>query len=452
VRLQDIQKRWPKLDSADISKDFPREIELSNQFGEHSTLVLPKPLTVIFGLNGTGKTRLLSSLSDSMDGSPIVSMYALANYLLHDFGKRDDIDDLRDENGPLSDDKVMSAAVGDLVRRDYESITWHVVSIVDSPFLDVVGEDVVPIFSARHKGIDYDFRNMGLGELSAHLLMWILSYGKDTQKPALLLDEPEAFLPPPSRTVLLAHLLETCITGGRPLVIASHSMELIQPALDANAAIMLTDMAPQVSSVLGPSPELAERVAGVYGRTQEVDRIFFLEDEAAFMLWQEMIRTVDPRLWRTSRFLWCTGYGDLEKLWSHLPHPKVQIAGLPVFAFVADGDKEASVETALNKARKGNSQRDYWPFLCLPGDPDVLMKAAAIPQSSFISERLGLSLGELEGFLESKQGREAHNWVEDMLGFTQQPRQEVLRALAIAVVRSLNKDVLAAYIAPLKGV
>ncbi|MGX1506046.1 UNVERIFIED_CONTAM: hypothetical protein RKD43_004671 [Streptomyces graminofaciens] len=426
------------------------EVAFTQGFGADSSIVLPRPLTVVFGLNGSGKTRLLRALSESLDDSPIIAIYELVNYLLQDFGKRDDIDGLIDELEPLSPDKVKRDEVQDLVRRDYEEIRWYAASILDSPFSRLVGEDVVPIFVVRHGGRKYDFRAMGLGELSAHLLMWILSYSKGADNTAFLLDEPEAFLPAPSRSVLLAHLLETCINGGKPLVIASHSLEIIQPALDAEAGIMLTTLAGE-KSFLGPSTTLNDRVAGLFGKSVDVEWVFLLEDEAATVLMQEIARSVDPRLWQRSRFLWCEGYGDLEAIWSHMPRPKQKIDGMPSFAFVADGDKEGEVEKVKAKADRNNQRgKQRWPFFCLPGDPDSLMKDSSAKQLQFLAERLGVSIWEFSGFLESIQGREPHNWLDEILTFASQSRQEVLKILAISVVMSHTREELEHFLSALR--
>ncbi|WP_367320815.1 hypothetical protein [Streptomyces sp. HUAS ZL42] len=410
---------------------------------------LPKPLTVIFGLNGSGKTRLLSSLSKSLSDAPVVAMYELVNYLLHDFGKRDDIPDLLDELDPLAPEKVKLDEVQDLVRRDYEEVRWYVAPIVGSPFSALVGEEVVPVFVVRYGGREYDFRSMGLGELSVHLLMWILSYSKGSDSQAFLLDEPEAFLPAPSKAAFLAHLLETCINGGKPLVVASHSLEVIQPALDADAAIMLAYQSSDIQFI-GPSDMLKDRVAGLYGQTREVEWVVLLEDEAAYILIQEITRTADPKLWQSCRFLWCAGYGDLEAIWAHLPRPDQKIDGVPSFAFVADGDKAEDVKKAVAKNEKKTRQKNRWPLFCLPGDPDALMKASAKEQVSFLADHLSQTPEAIVGFLESIEGREAHNWLEDFVSFARRPRQEVMRMLSMAYVRNTDRAELQDFLSSLK--
>ncbi|MGW6023946.1 hypothetical protein [Streptomyces sp. NPDC055099] len=443
-----LEQRWDRLANVSTSRDFPKQVVL-NDFDTQNQVELPKPLTVIFGLNGSGKTRLLKSMSKSMADAPVVAMYELVNYLLHDFGKRDDIPDLLDELEPLAPGKVKLGEVQDLVRRNYDEVRWYVAPIVGGPFSPLVGEDVVPVFVVRHGGREYDFRSMGLGELSAHLLMWILSYSKESDSQAFLLDEPEAFLPAPSKTDFLAHLLETCINGGKPLVVASHSLEVIQPALDADAAIMLSPQSAG-TQVIGPSDTLKDRVAGLYGQVRDVEWVILLEDEAAYVLIQEITRTVAPKLWQECRFLWCNGYGDLETIWSHLPRPIHKIDGVPSFAFVADGDKFEDVKKALDKNGRKARQKNRWPLFCLPGDPDALMKSSAADQASFLADQLAQGLDVLKGFLESIEGREAHNWLEDFVSFARRPRQDVIRLLSVAYVRNANREELGDFLSSLK--
>lgn len=432
-------RRWKDLKKSTLGKKYPLTISLRGNNGIPSQVELPSPLTLIFGLNGAGKSRLLSELSEAYDDCAVVSLSELINYLLHDFGKRDDIADLVEENSPLLPAKVPSSAVSDLVRRDYQEINWYAIPIMDSPFSGIVGEDVVPVFTARHAGHEYDFRSMGMGELSAHLLMWILAYSKEVSSP-LLLDEPEAFMPSPSRAVVLSHLVEETIRRAQPMVIASHSLELIQPALDSGSAIYLSESGNTVSAI-SASEDLAERVAGIFGRSVPAEWLILCEDESAFILGSEFLRMVAPRLWQESRFLWCKGYGDLEKIWSHLPRPSRMPEGVLQFAFLADGDQKDQVTRTFEKQQlAGKSKDQLWPFFCLPDDPDVLMKAAAMSHLEQIAGDVSITEPKLRGLLDRLRGREAHNWIEDFLSEITIERQVGLRALAASALDSASKD------------
>jgi predicted ATPase len=442
-----LSGRWAALQRTSLGQKFPQTIALEGKYGLPTRVELPSPLTVIFGLNGTGKSRMLQEISESYGDCAVVSLSELIHYLQYEIGKRTDVEGLVEENSPLSDDKVRSDAVQDLVRRDYDEIKWYAVQMADSPFQAIVGEDVVPIFKVKHAGQEYDFRTMGLGELSAHLLMWILAYTKERADEAastpLLLDEPDAFMPPPSRNVILSYLVEEAFGRSSPIVVASHSLELIRPALDSNSAVYLAEAANSITTV-GPSHALSDRVAGLFGQSAPVEWLIFCEDESAYFLSGELLRAIAPRFWQSCRLLWCkNGYSDLEKIWEHLPRPSVSPEGMMNFAFFADGDKVEDVKKAISKTGKRFKDGDlFWPLLCLPGDPDALMKGAAELESEWLAGELRMTSDSLKGLLESLRGREVHNWVEGVLGGASVDRQGTLRALATAFVKMARPEAL----------
>ncbi|MEV6811094.1 hypothetical protein [Micromonospora sp. NPDC051296] len=399
---------------------------------------LPTPLTLIFGLNGVGKTRLLGQIAASMGGAKLVSLHNLVNYLHTAFGIRTDVAEFIEETSPLSISNEHLSAVRDLVRRDYEEIRWYAVPIMDSPFRELVGDDVVPIFVVRHGGVEYDFRTMGLGELSAHLLAWLLSYSRDSRGVPLLLDEPEAFLPPPSRGVVLNYLLEAAIKRQAPIIVASHSLELIRGGLDAESALLLTETG-NSTALIGPtSQDLADQVAGLFGRSVDSEWLVLCEDECGYVLAYEALRRFAPQLWQRSNFLWCKGYGDIETIWKHLPRPPVKPEGLVNFAFLADGDMVDEVTAATKRASGEAGMR--WPLILLPGDPDELMKNAAEANVGLLADRLNISEGELSGLFMRIRGREPHNWVQDVVDSSGVERQPTLRALAHSAVLELERS------------
>ncbi len=424
-------KRWAVLHGKPVGASYPMSVDVTDPYGLPSSVTVPSPLTVVSGLNGSGKSRLLRALAEATGGR-VVALHQLLSYLQRDFAIRDDISELLEENGAQEITGLVLQAVSDLVRRDYDKVLWYNVEIVDSPFKDIIGDDVVPGFAVEFQGEAYDFRTMGLGELSAHVLMWLLYYrrGKDAQ--VMLLDEPEAFLPPPSRDVVLSYLLEAAIAG-QPLVVASHSLELIQPAVAAQAAVLLNRSGDGVE-VINAAEDVQERVAGLFGTTVSPQLLLVCEDESAYLLTDELLRRLSPRLSSTARFLWLTGFGNLKAVWSNMPRPSRLPDGVLPFAFVADGDKASEVVqlVADHASAVANRQgsRPRWPIVALPGDPDVLMKEAADRDVQALAKALGLNAAFLAGRLEQRRGREAHNWVEDLIADSNADRQPTLRALA----------------------
>ncbi len=442
MRLFSAVQRWADLKAKPVGETYPLTLRIGDTLGLPETVTLPSPLTVVSGLNGAGKTRLLRELAIASSGR-VVALHQLLSYLQRDLALRDDIGELLEESGAKVLDGFLLQSVTDLVRRDYEEVRWYSVDIVDSPFRDIVGDDVVPAFVVRHQGATYDFRTMGLGELSAHVLMWLLSYSRENDAPLLLLDEPEAFLPPPSRDVVLSYLLESSLKGRR-VVVASHSLELIQPAVAAGAALILSRSAGKIDIRNASEADVQERVAGLFGQTQAPQVLLLCEDESAYVFSDELLRQMAPRIWSVSRFLWLTGFGNLRAVWNNMPRPARLPEGVLPFAFIADGDKAAEV-AALVAEHAATMQavpatRARWPIVALPADPDVLMKEAAERDIPGLARALRLAPAYLAGLLEQRQGREAHNWVLDLIEASEVDRQVALRALSACAVDMLMAD------------
>jgi predicted ATPase len=436
MRAPILARTWEQLKTAAPGGPYPRRINIEDDLNLPLTVDLPSPVSVIFGLNGSGKTRLLRRISEQVSNSTLVELSPLINYMKDELASRADVEGLIEETSPQRLDAALNTAVRDLVRRDYDEVSWYAVPISDSPFAALVDDDVVPIFVVKYASTTYDFRGMGLGELAAHLLLWIISYGRSAENSILLLDEPEAFLPPPSRESLMAYVLSASLAGGYPVVVATHSIELIQAALSAEAAVLAVERN-HLLTLVGPSVELQNRVAGLYATPQSVRRIFVCEDESAFILGREYLKAQYPRIWQESCFLWCSGFGDLLSVWKHLPRPSVPPDGLPMLAFLADGDKQAEVAAAVAKNSTGKLA---WPFICLPDDPDTLYKKYSMDGVAGLARTFGIPEYEFSGFLDTIKGRDAHDWVSDVLTRSRSDRQFALTALAEYAVSASISD------------
>lgn len=101
----------------------------------------------------------------------------------------------------------------------------------------------------------------------------------------------------------------------------------------------------------------------------------------------------------------------------HLPRPPKPTLK---FAYVFDGDRRG-------KSKKSNSQQ--WPALFLPTeeDPDSLFQSLKL-KTPELAKRLHIPEPDLRRFLDSQEGTDPHDWVND-LG-RQYERSRVLRTLA----------------------
>jgi len=86
---------------------------------------------------------------------------------------------------------------------------------------------------------------------------------KVAARPLMLIDEPEAFLHPPQARKLGSILAESASTGNRQLIVATHSSDIIQGAMDASQRVVVCRMT----------------------RTGDVNRVSVLDKSALEELW-----------------------------------------------------------------------------------------------------------------------------------------------------------------------
>jgi energy-coupling factor transporter ATP-binding protein EcfA2 len=394
------------------------------------TIALPAAVTVICGLNGSGKSRLLAAIARADASSRLVVLSELVWRLRAMLESRGDIDGLLEETEPQAIDDDSLEAVQALVGRDYEHVSWYAVSIEASPFDALVGESVIPVFVVRHQGATYDSLAMGSGELGAHLLIWLLAYDRREGARRVLLDEPDAYLPAPARTLLVPYLADFALRRQASFVIATHALEVIDSSVDLSAAVLLEMGNGPVVGTTGPDGDIAGRVGALYGRSSAVELVAYCEDEAAQVLLDALLKATSPAIWRLCRIIWGNGVGTLDALWRAMPRPNPVPPGLPRVWFVADGDQANHVAELVAVG----DERARWPYITLPGDPDTLFKHAAIANPTRLSEALGLPPEEVAATLGGLAGRAPHDWVDEFIA--RHPavgRRAILVALASGV-------------------
>ena len=211
-------------------------------------------------------------------------------------------------------------------------------------------------------------------------------------------------------------LLALCLTLEWKLILSTRWSEMISAAVDEQAFILLRRNAS--GAIEGQHCRDDPSVADTLLAKPPVRRMFFVEDESAWTLTNVLLETLDRRLpHSTAVCLSGKGSGYMVKLQEHFPRPPKP--GL-LYAYLFDGDKRNEV---------GASANNRWPAFCLPtpGDPDDLFRACEgdVPQ---LASRLNVPEAELSRFLDSIEGRENHDWVNELA--TEYGRGKVLRVLA----------------------
>lgn len=424
VRSVEMRKKWLALGSVQHPL-VPKQVHLSDELGLlPDDLDLRSPITVLAGLNGVGKTRLLRLLNEALgDDSRLISLHELCSWVTHFAKDRTDLAEIPNESEELQVDELTLDAVRSVVGRNYDSVHWYAADVADSPFEDLVEDQVVPYFSVTDGDDCYEMKDMGLGELAAHLLLWLLWYLRD-EEIFLLLDEPDAFFPPSSREPLIDFLGAMALRRDQAFVITTHSRELIERGLMHDSVLTYLNRTSDRVAVLGDRVDVREIVERILYPEDNFSVIAWVEDDSAHAFANALLRNLDPMLARQSVIFWTTGTGDLDALRNHLPRPARSLKSLE-FAFIWDGDQEPDP-----------SPVGRWPALTLPGgfSPDELFKLLAPQELELLSSGLGLSPAFVEAALGKIAAWDAHDWTAELVRLSSNDRPMTLKVLAEAAI------------------
>lgn len=396
-------------------------------------LKLTLPCTVLAGLNGAGKTRALRLLSESMtEKALLVQLHELCEHARASLRSRTDVLDMEEEAGPIELDQTTVQHLGRIIGRDYEYVQWYSLDFEPNEdyresFRWPGGQILVPHFKVKHGGVEYSSLDMGLGEFSVHLLFWIFELYRDTKDIYVLLDEPDAYLPPVTAERLASRVIHTANSRNWTLVIATHSEAIIELACD-NDSLVLLRTGPLGIEAYG-SQDHGVGIAAELLPPRGVAAVLFCEDESAAALTRAILQRDRSWISTSTAVIWKDGHGYLRMLAKHLPRYK----GMNIsFGLVFDGDQRGAIDET-------ESPSD-WPSLCLPShvSPDALFRTLRTDPSA-LAKSLGVALHQVNLALDALQGADEHDWVNgicDRLG----TRTAVLDSMAQLWVAKNEED------------
>jgi energy-coupling factor transporter ATP-binding protein EcfA2 len=414
VRDAEERQVWKRLGSRNARP------ELGNFDINGQTHDLSAPFVVVGGRNGAGKSRLLRSVAEEIgDQGLFLDLHHLSEQAMILLRSQTDVEELADEAGLYEPDAKRVEDLSRILGRTYSSVEWSELDLIPAEpevaniFKWGGKQPTVPYFRVGHRDATYSGREMGLGEFTMHLLMWILEQYRSTENLTLLLDEPDAFLPPVGVQRLLRRLLLMCKERGWQLILTTHSEEMIRTAVDHDAfLLMYVDDAGQTRARAARDDR---RIVAPLLTRPGVERVLFCEDEAAYYLIQSMLASSDAIEDGAVATAWGQGHGYIRELRKALPKPpRFDLA----FTFVFDGDQWAEVDYVPQR----------WPVRFLPtgGDPDALFRGAL--DIDFLAGRVGASVSVVESYLSGIDGEEDHDWVNSLADHFGRPM--TLKALA----------------------
>ena len=420
MRRAEESRIWAELRKEHIGRALP---PVPFVVSEGVGLDLTRPCTVVGGRNGSGKSRLLRLIAEQRkDEAVYLDLHHLCEQALMVLREQSSLADMKDELGNLELSDERRADVARIVGRDYEAVDWYAIelgpedpSAVDRFCWDG-DEPLMPYFTATYAGLDYDALAMGLGEFSVHFLFWILEQYRDRSDLLLLLDEPDAYLPPVGVSRLLDRLLAICKSRKWRMLISTHSEEMIASAIEHHSFMLLRRGSGGESE--GTHSEVDDSIADTLLARPSTRQVLFVEDESAMYLARALLNHADPRLSRTISIVWTKGAGDLTVLRQRIPRsPTADVK----FAIAPDGDQRNEMSDAEVTGR--------WPLHFLPTDkdPDFLFRTLKVLPGD-LARAFGVDPEALQRKLDDLEGEDDHDWV-NQLGEAY-GRPHVLTALA----------------------
>lgn len=405
-----------------------------------------RPLTLICGPNGVGKSALLQALwaaSDPegwsqssyqdrrlADGAATVSFSkADGNIERHvEFGGAEhasngDLGEVRFVNcwwetrdyrefflsEEDSDVLVEGYAQVDLEKAEIEqlaALTGKEYSEIS--LFEIEWDHTIPFFRVRYGADRYDSRSMGTGEICAFHAWWVLRRAKEEE--IFLFDEPEAFLSFGSQVKLSHFVAQVCCEKHLSIVICTHSPAFIMYfGLDK---ALVVNRGENGFVVVDGTPR--PRLLGQLGVATQLRAIVFVEDALARSLLVALLEKVDP-ISRSGVHIDVRGSdGEIIKVLKSIVGINVPIKFLGVF----DGDKKGDVPDSIGEAS-----------LFLPGDQALERELKDFVRANVAVVGDRLDVNDFAAVIASLEGDEHHDWFSNLAADLGMTSPELFQAL-----------------------
>jgi predicted ATPase len=390
--------------------------------GASVVLELRPPLTVVCGLNGSGKTRLLRVLAEltapgavpdsaivrqigaatseltirraggtttqprpSAEEPPVKVLWfdpvLLTAEIVRQFRDLGDLTDVLEGVEARPFDADLLAFARSIIQRDYSAIESF----------DLAEDDLDhPYFRVRWGEAEYGAEDMALGELSVLYFLHLLS--RADASTMVFVEEPESFLSPVGQVALMDCIHYYCASKAHTFLVSTHS-PAIAAQVPSNHLSCVERTGPGIVAVR--SPPRQEALATIAIR-ERVGGIVFVEDYVASVFLREILRRG------------CSSYQHLIEVVVSGGKEKVLRALrslLPIRARVP------SVGVLDGDAR--NDPVEEGPaVLYLPGDvsPDRLLRVAAGAATERLSQILNVPRATIDSALVRAGGADDHDW------------------------------------------
>lgn len=431
-------------------KNYIKDIDLQN-FNGIGKIEFEKGIYAICGLNGAGKTTIISGIKDllgieksrndllkigkaNISGHLVVNSeeiecsnttntngvlsglsrekvliidYNSAQTVMEFFTEQDNLEELLEQNDEIILEDSDLEEVSYLVGKEYSKI-----KIIEIDDMD--DDNPRPFFEVSSHGITYDTRKMGLGEHFLIFLFWALS--KIQGDSILILEEPETFIGIESQKHLMDYLAMITSDKGVSVIVTTHSPFILEK-ISSDHITILGRLSNRVN-IIRPNMNLS--VDNILGIKDSYRGTFWVEDSVAELFLTVILEKFAPYLLRKFSIIAVGSESEITKCLQWRYDKKIHYT----FVGVYDGDMRGKIKDEdLN-----------WKHTFLPTDDNVETELKKILYEGNnlkdFCDSLGRDTNEMGIMLSNIDGHNYHDWFLNLCRYISCDKMFIMRELS----------------------
>lgn len=427
--MRDVKAKdyWSKLPNLCI-QNYCSSVNLFGLNGFNNIDISSK-MQIICGLNGVGKTTVLSCVKDILGielteqdmniigenkvtgkimfggalyncqnepGKRLINQVDCANQICYydyfsilrilDFlWKQKNFNELLEQNELANFEGKELDDINYLIGKSYQSVT---ITLIE----DIEELGSIPFFEVSDNGEKYDTRKMGIGEYSLLYLYWKIH---TNQNSIMLIEEPESFIAVESQMKLMNIICERIVKGKNSFIISTHSPFIIKNVNEEYIKI--------ISKVLGYTTVNLpnnNKASSILGFAEELQGVLYVEDEMAKDFLEILLARENMTCRNRFEVQKAGGSGEISQILklSMLKNMKYSIIG------IYDEDQKGDIPNEV-----------CLPYLILPPTKDIETSIIALLKTKDnleeISSILRLNKEALIEVFSRIQGLDRHDWI-----------------------------------------
>jgi predicted ATPase len=255
-----------------------------------------------------------------------------------------------------------------------------------------------PYFKVASDFVEYDSRNMGLGELSLFYFFWLVNYiNKFEGSKFLLVEEPESFLPPFAQEKVANILAHSISEFGISCILSTHSEHILKRVPRSNIVIFRKSSGRLSSRIASDKFEYLQ----VIGLAAPKVGLLLFEDSAAILFFKTIIKYSKEFVPDSFYYYNSGSEGDIISDLNRLPSKIEEFRIIGVF----DGDcRTRDIRLSVK------SLYTFLPSVLSP--EEIIIAFINATSREDISSYFSLSIDKINDAIDATQGCDHHDYFE----------------------------------------